>query len=427
MYPAHSSRHPSDDHRRYPSDDGRRTQYDDLNIRSQSEYPQPGAARQTVWSQVLEPGRTPGPPPELPNNNRDTFIQLEAPEATMTKAFTPQGLLSAGLQDKQDRSAKRQEELARESGASLINVPNKPPPPQTGLLGAITAHERERKREGGVGAALTEREREKRIAEERQRKFDEQQRQQMEQMGQGGSMYGGQFPYNPMMGNPMMMAAMNPMMTGYMGYPGVMGGYNQQHMFAAQQAAQAYQQAMMAFSVAGSQNGADVGNAGGGPGPMPMNPMMTGGMGPGMAPAMNPMMAGGMGGPMGNFDPRMSMMGMPMMGNMGSPMGAPMGLPPMGMQMTGASQFDPRFGPSSPVDGGLRTPGDFVNQGYGQSQMQGQMQSHSSGRASPAVGTPRYGSPGNGSPANGSLSHGSGIPVDSAGSLRPPPPINPDQ
>lgn len=418
MYSSQSPRHPSDDHRRYPSEDGRRTQYDDPNIRPQSEFPQPGAARQTVWSQVLEPGRTPGPPPELPNNNRDTFIQLEAPEATMTKAFTPQGLLSAGLQDKQDRSAKRQEELARESGASLINVPNKPPPPQTGLLGAITAHERERKREGGVGAALTEREREKRVAEERQRKFDEQQRQQIEQMGQGGSMYGGQFAgYNPMMGNPMMMGAMNPMMTGYMGYPGMMGGYNQQHMFAAQQAAQAYQQAMMAFSVAGSQNGGD------GPGAMPMNPTMAGGMVPGTAPAMNPLMAGGMGGPMGNFDPRMSMMSMPMMGPMGSPMGAPMALP-MGMQMTGMSQFDPRFGPSSPVDGGLRPPGDFSNQGYGQGQSQGQPTN--SGRASPAVGTPRYGSPGNGSPANGSLSHGSGIPADASGPLRPPPPLNPN-
>ena len=91
----------------------------------------------------------------------------------MTKAFAPHGLLSAGLQDKQDRSAKRQEELARETGASLINVPNKPPPPQTGLLGAVTAHERERKREGGLGATLTERERERRLAEERQRKLDE--------------------------------------------------------------------------------------------------------------------------------------------------------------------------------------------------------------------------------------------------------------
>lgn len=304
---------------------------------------------------MLEAGR-PGanfhPPNEPSPPVRDTFVQLE-PSETMTKAFTPQGLLSAGMQDKQDRSAKRQEELARETGASLINVPNKPPPPQTGLLGAITAHERERKREGGVGAALTEREREKRVAEERQRRFDEQQRQQLDQMQQGGSMYGAPFGFNPMM-NPMMMGmnpmmgmapmmtgqpALGPMMTGgglnpmltgggmnpMMGY-GMMPGFNPQHLFAAQQAAQAYQNAMMAFSVAGSQVGGDGGNGGG------ANPQQ----------AMNPMMAQGS---MAGFDPRMSMnlMGMGMMGGMG--MGPQMMNPtPLAAQNTGMSQFDARAG-----------------------------------------------------------------------------------
>lgn len=316
-----------------------------------------------MWSQVLDPGRTPGALPEA-QNTRDTFVQLE-PAETMTKAFTPQGLLSAGIQDKQDRSAKRQEELARETGASLINVPNKPPPPQMGLLGAITAHERDRKREGGVGAALTEREREKRLAEERQRRFDDHQRQQLDQMQQGGSMYGGQFPGYNMMGNPMMMmnpmmgmnpmmtggglspmmsgGGMTPMMTGQMGFPGMMPGYNPQHMFAAQQAAQAYQQAMMAFSVAGSQVGGD-----GGGGPSQLNPAMTGGN-------------------MAGFDPRMSMMGMPMMG------GPQMGGPQMGMQMTGMSGFDPRFSPNmnaSPQgnsgDPGLAPPGVLGGPNQGQ-------------------------------------------------------------
>ena len=258
------------------------------------------------------------------------------------------------MQDKQDRSAKRQEEHARETGASLINVPNKPPPPQTGLLGAITAHERERKREGGVGAALTEREREKRLAEDRQRKLDEFQRQQLE-MAQSGT-FGGQFPMgmNPMMGNPMMnsMMPMNPMMTGagsmmppanpmmtggFMGYPNMMPGYGSQpYMFAAQQAAQAaYQQAMMAFS-AGSD---------GMRGPSPLTPMMTG---------------GGMG-----FDPRMSMMGMPMMGpgmpmgGMGGGMGMMGGMGGMGMQMTGG--FDARFSPTGAMDD-LRPPGAIGGQ-----------------------------------------------------------------
>lgn len=381
------SRPGTDDHhnnyaqpRRLPSDQfsDRRTYYGDdgTQIRLQSEVPQPGAARQTVWSQVLDPGRNVNP---LEQNTRDTFVQLE-PSETMTKAFTPQGLLSAGLQDRQDRSAKRQEELARETGASLINVPNKPPPPQTGLLGAITAHERERKREGGVGAALTEREREKRLAEERQRRFDEQQRQQMEQMQQGGSMYGG-YGYNPMMNpmmmgmNPMMMnpmmtggltpmmtgGGMNPMMTGggmnpMMGYPGML---NPQQMYAAQQAAAAaYQQAMMAFSTTGSQ----VGGEGGQPGMGPMGPHMSGGgmspigqnmSGGGMSPMGQNMAGGGMspmgqnmtGGGMPGFDPRMSMMSMPMMGGMGG-MGGGSGMG-MGMAPTMSGNFDSRFPPGA--------------------------------------------------------------------------------
>ncbi|KAF7327655.1 PH domain-containing protein [Mycena kentingensis (nom. inval.)] len=358
--------------RRLPSDfsdAGRRTYLDDgTQLRSQAEMPQPGAsaARQSMWSQVLDPGRSGA----LPGQNSDTFVQLE--DNKLTKAFTPQGLLSAGMQDKADRSAKRQEEIARESGASLINVPNKPPPPQVGLLGAITAHERERKREGGVGAALTEREREKRVAEDRQRRFDEQQKQQLDQMQQGQSMYGGQFPaYNPMMmGMPMMpmMTGQMPMMTGQMpmqpmmtgGYPGM---YNPQHMYAAQQAAaQAYQQAMVAFSTAGSQVG---GEGGGGPSPGNANSQMN--------PHMNPMMSG-----MGMYDPRMSMamMGMPMM----SPQMSGMGM--MNPQMTGMSQFDPRFGPSNgspgmePLAPPMGLPGQYPSR-----------------TSSPARGSPHRGSP----------------------------------
>lgn len=295
---------------------------------------------------MLEPGRG------TSEKERDTFVQIEPPSQTMTKAFAPHGLLSAGLQDKDARSAKRQEEFAKETGASLVNVPNKPPPPQTGLLGAVSAHERERKREGGIGAALTERERERRLAEERQRKLDDFQRQQLE-MAQTGSMYGGQFGgYNPMMANPMMMGmnpmmmGMNPMMGG--GFPpmnpmmGGFGGNPQQQMFAAQQAAQqAYQQAMMAYSQAGGSQMGDMG------GMQPQNSgMQTPGMqgqgmqgmqGQGMQ-GLNPMMTGG-----SMYDPRMTMMGMPMMG-----MGMGMGMNGMGMggmspQMTGQSAFDPRF------------------------------------------------------------------------------------
>ena len=287
----------------------------------------------------------------------------------MTKAFTPHGLLSAGLQDKEDRSAKRQEELARETGASLINVPNKPPPPQTGLLGAITAHERDRKREGGVGAALTEREREKRLAEERQRKLDELQRQHLEQMQQGGSLYNQQLAgFNPMMNpmNPMMMG-MNPMMPSFMGYPGMMPSFgNPQHMFAAHQAAQAYQQAMLSLSQGGSQIGGEGGTparmspimtgAGLVPSPVPINPMMTGGGMGGASPApLNPMMTGG---GMGTFDPRFSMMSLSMMNPMAMGMG--MGNPGMGMPMNNGAGFDPRM---SQFDPALQVPNNFIQQG----------------------------------------------------------------
>ncbi|THH30016.1 hypothetical protein EUX98_g4168 [Antrodiella citrinella] len=316
----------------------------------------PAAPRQNMWSQVLEPGAKINP------QARETFIQVEPPSQTMTKAFMPHGLLSAGIQDKEDRSAKRQEELARETGASLINVPNKPPPPQTGLLGAVAAHEREKRREGGIGATLTEREREKRLAEDRQRKLDDYQRMQLDQMQQGGgSMYGGMgYPgfnpmMNPMMANPMMMG-MNPMMTGagWGGYPGMMAPQQmmaaQQAAQAYQQAAQAYQQAMMAFSAAGSQVGGEGGS------PAPLNPMMTGGS---------------------MFDPRMSMMGMmnPMaMGGMSPGMGGGMtpgmgggmggGMNPMmgggmGMQMTGGgSPYDPRFSAGFDTTAGAGLPHD---------------------------------------------------------------------
>ena len=77
--------------------------------------------------------------------------------------------------------------------------------------------------------------------------------------------------FNPMMANPMMMG-MNPMMTGGWGFPGMMPGFaNPQQFLAAQQAAaQAYQQAMIAFSTAGSQIGGPDGQQ-----PGQMNPSFT--------------------------------------------------------------------------------------------------------------------------------------------------------
>ncbi|KAG8933262.1 hypothetical protein FRC02_012248 [Tulasnella sp. 418] len=304
--------------------------------RSRSRDPPP-QLKKDIWSTALDPAHHGQALPQP--GNRGTFVQLEPESETMTKAFTPVGLIHAGLQNQHDRSAKRQEEIARETGASLINVDSKPHDPQLGLLGAVTAHERERKREGGVGATLTRKLAEERLAEERQRKIDELQRNHLQQMsgGDGGSMYdmyggggmggqfgnpmmtpgGGQFGYNPMM-NPMMMnpMMMNPMMMGNpMMMMGGMGGSpnpQQMQMMAAQAAAmEAYQRAMMSFSQAGSVAPSEAGDppsAGGSrigtTSPMPgmMNPMMMGMMG-----------MGGMGG--------MGAMGG--MGMMGTPSGSP--------------------------------------------------------------------------------------------------------
>lgn len=133
-----------------------RSHYEAQYRQSQAPPPQQHQNRHTVWNAnfAAEHG--------MPENKSGKFIELEDQSAQLTKAFSPHGLLQAGLQDKEDRSAKRQEELARETGSSLINVPAKPPPPQTGLLGAVAAHERDRKNAGGIGATLTDREREKR-------------------------------------------------------------------------------------------------------------------------------------------------------------------------------------------------------------------------------------------------------------------------
>ncbi|BEJ16455.1 hypothetical protein CspHIS471_0510600 [Cutaneotrichosporon sp. HIS471] len=200
--------------------------------------PQPPAAKTNVWNANFEV--------EHGMDRKGTFVELEEPQVALTKAFTPGGLIQAGMQDKRDRSAKRQEEVARETGSALVNVPEPPPPPQTGLVGAVAAHERDRKNAGGIGATLTDRDRERRLAEDRQRKIDELQRQQMDHMQHqytGGGMFQGQFPgygygmppmgYNPY-GMPMNPAA------------------QQQAMMAAQMA---YQQTMMAMSQAGSQAG----------------------------------------------------------------------------------------------------------------------------------------------------------------------------
>jgi CCR4-NOT transcriptional complex subunit CAF120 len=317
-----------------------------LPEKPQATGPPPPAARTNVWNAnfAVEHG--------MNDQRKGTFVQLDEP-ATLIKAFTPGGLLSAGLQDKEDRSAKRQEEVARETGTSLINVPAKPPPPSTGLMGAVAAHEADRRNAGGIGATLTDRDRERRIAEERQRKIDELQRQQ----GQfpGGP---GMFPAYPQYPMPTGgMPGMGPM--GYNVSPNRINLLSSHRVFAdlqpyaqAMMAAQmAYQQTIMAMSAAGSQMGdnatQDGRNSPSGSvraaspfgGPYPGYPMSMYGFpqfgmpGMGMPPGGSPMA-----GPM----PMPGMQGMPQ----GMPMGSPqmMGMPGMMPMMAQQAQGPPGQG-----------------------------------------------------------------------------------
>jgi CCR4-NOT transcriptional complex subunit CAF120 len=152
--------------------------------------------------------------------------QPDEPSPNRTRPFVnPNGLLHAGIIEKEERSARALENEARVNGGPLVSIPSKPPPPQTGLVGAITSHQRDKERTGGVGRALTEQQREKKLAEQRQRQLDDFQRQQLVQQQQQQQMmmqqhaqmqqYGGGYQ------NPMMM--MNPWMMGGMGGMGGMG------------------------------------------------------------------------------------------------------------------------------------------------------------------------------------------------------------
>ncbi|SCV67650.1 BQ2448_5261 [Microbotryum intermedium] len=146
------------------------------------------------------------------------------PVQPLKPLVNPHGLLHAGIIDKEERSAKALEAAARDTGGPLVSIPNKPPPPQTGLVGAITSLEREKERTGGVGRALTEQQKERKLAEQRQRHLDDLQRQQIAQQQyqmqaqyqqmQMMQAYGGMPPYG---------GAPAPWMMGaYPGYPPMM-------------------------------------------------------------------------------------------------------------------------------------------------------------------------------------------------------------
>lgn len=114
-------------------------------------------------------------------------------KAMREAAVAPHGLLQAGIQQRQARSAREMEALAKETGASLLQLDHKAPVAQSGLVGAIATHEKDRKREGGLGAALTERDRERRLAEAKQREAEMMQARQ----ANGNNMGQGMMPFGP--------------------------------------------------------------------------------------------------------------------------------------------------------------------------------------------------------------------------------------
>ncbi|MBW0476945.1 hypothetical protein O181_016660 [Austropuccinia psidii MF-1] len=163
--------------------------------------------------------------------------------AGMRPAFSQHGLLHRVMQERQEKSAKSIQEAAHWTGEPLVQVGHKPPPPQSGLLGAIANHERDRKRDGGMGAVLTARARERAV---RQREA-EMQKQSMMLMGgvPYGNMVGGGYPSGvmspgmmPMMYNHQLMGAGAMMPNPAVAYEQMMF---QQHQMQMQQ-----QQAMMA-------------------------------------------------------------------------------------------------------------------------------------------------------------------------------------
>lgn len=69
---------------------------------------------------------------------RPTFVKFDEPSSSSQNPYMPHGLLASSPQDK----TRTREQMARESGQTLVNVPSKPPPPQAGLMGAIHSRER---------------------------------------------------------------------------------------------------------------------------------------------------------------------------------------------------------------------------------------------------------------------------------------------
>jgi len=214
---------------------------------STSGNPQDGRPMSQAVNQGTEVGQFPNPASrrEIPAVLRDQPAEPAENDPSLRPAFSQHGLLHRVMQERQEKSAKSTQEAAHRSGEPLLHVNHKPPPIQSGLLGAIASHERDRKRDGGMGAVLTLRAREQAM---RQRENDELQRQSMMMMaGAPGAMgYPAAGYPNGMMNQAAMMQMMyNPQM---MAAGGMMGGgatYEQllfqQHQMQLQQQAYAQQ------------------------------------------------------------------------------------------------------------------------------------------------------------------------------------------
>ncbi|RUS34103.1 hypothetical protein BC938DRAFT_482391 [Jimgerdemannia flammicorona] len=149
--------------------------------------------------------------------NEDTYSSYDYDEPRLRgqqvpgvgQNFVKQGSL-LGMHMSEQWTAREQTEFARVTGQPLINVPIKPPEPQTGLVGMITQREQQRKIGGTsqriadiTGAMQQEVEREKSLEREREWRLMEQrqymQQQQMMMMGAYGMMgmpMGGQYMGN---------------------------------------------------------------------------------------------------------------------------------------------------------------------------------------------------------------------------------------
>ncbi|WFD29936.1 hypothetical protein MSPP1_000950 [Malassezia sp. CBS 17886] len=215
---------------------------------------------------------------------RQTFVRLDPEDRPGGAAsqYVPQGLIASMSQDRLDRSAHTQELEARESGSALVNVPNKPPPPQAGLMGAI--HSRDRRAASTQGHSERERPRPPSALGAPPRPASSVQHHGAHTPMTQQQMYMNMYYWQQQQQQQMMM--MMGMMPPHQGPPGV----SRESMMAQQQAMQAAQQAYfqaMAQASGGQMGGPAMAHPAG---PMPSSASMGGfGMPPSLSGSSEPM------------------------------------------------------------------------------------------------------------------------------------------